>query len=144
MRRAHMTVMFAVLAMLVGDARSKPSTGSVRGTVTINAKGKAKSEKKGVVVYLEGVAGTPPVPKDHTVIRQREKQKVRRIYGILESSFKAAGAVTESAARKPRADAQKRRTSGAPDAKVLRESADKAEGSGYGRWQQLAGLTNGK
>ena len=70
--------------------------------------------------------------------------EVRRIYGILESSFKAAGAVTESAARKPRADAQKRRTSGAPDAKVLRESADKAEGSGYGRWQQLAGLTNGK
>lgn len=70
--------------------------------------------------------------------------EVRRIYGILESSFKAAGAVTESAARKPRADAQKRRTSGAPDAKVLRESADKAEGTGYGRWQQLAGLTNGK
>lgn len=70
--------------------------------------------------------------------------EVRRIYGILESSFRAAGAVTESAGRKPRADAQKRRTSGAPDAKVLRESADKAEGGGYGRWQQLAGLVNGK
>lgn len=70
--------------------------------------------------------------------------EVRRVYGILESSFKAAGAVTESAARKPRADAQKRRTSGAPDAKVLRESADKAEGGGFGRWQQLAGIVNGK
>jgi transposase-like protein len=70
--------------------------------------------------------------------------EVKRIFGILESSFKAAGAVTESAARRPRADAQKRRTSGAPDAKVLRESADKAEGNGYGRWQQLAGLVNGK
>lgn len=70
--------------------------------------------------------------------------EVRRIHGILESSFRAAGAVTESAARKPRGDVQKRRTSGAPDAKVLRESADKAEGNGYGRWQQLAGLVNGK
>lgn len=70
--------------------------------------------------------------------------EVRRIYGILESSFRAAGAVTESAARRPRADAQRARTSGSPDAKVLRESADKAEGNGYGRWQQLAGLVNGK
>lgn len=70
--------------------------------------------------------------------------EVRRIFGILESSFRAAGAVSESAARRPRGDAQKRRTSGAPDAKVLRESADKAEGTGYGRWQQLAGLVNGK
>lgn len=70
--------------------------------------------------------------------------EVRRIYGILESSFKAAGAVTESAARRPRADAQKHRSTGAPNAKVLRESADKAEGTGYGRWQQLAGLVNGK
>lgn len=70
--------------------------------------------------------------------------EVRRIYGILESSFRAAGAVTESAARKPRADAQKHRSTGAPNAKVLRESADKAEGTGYGRWQQLAGLVNGK
>ena len=70
--------------------------------------------------------------------------EVRRIYGILESSFRAAGAVTESTARRPRADAQRVRTSGSPDAKVLRESADKAEGNGYGRWQQLAGIVNGK
>ncbi|HEX5059974.1 MAG TPA: carboxypeptidase regulatory-like domain-containing protein [Kofleriaceae bacterium] len=74
MRRLPIIVMFAALVVFVGDARSKPSTGSVRGTVTINAKGKAKSDKKGVVVYLEGVAGTPPVPKDHAIIRQREKQ----------------------------------------------------------------------
>lgn len=70
--------------------------------------------------------------------------EVRRIFGILESSFKAAGAVTESTSRRPRGDSQKLRTSGAPNAKVLRESADKAEGQGYGRWQQLAGLVNGK
>ena len=74
MRRLPIIVMFAALVVFVGDARSKPSTGSVRGTVTINAKGKAKGDKKGVVVYLEGVPGTPPVPKNHAVIRQREKQ----------------------------------------------------------------------
>ena len=83
-----------------------------------------------------------------TVIENIDKgntvSEVKRIYSVLESSFKAAGAVTESAARRPRGDSQKRRTSGAPDAKVLRESAGKAEGNGYGRWQQLAGLVNGK
>jgi hypothetical protein len=88
-----------------------------------------KEQKKAVIESID---------KGNTV------NEVKRIFGILESSFKAAGAVTESAARRPRADAQKRRTSGAPDAKVLRESADKAEGNGYGRWQQLAGLVNGK
>jgi hypothetical protein len=67
--------------------------------------------------------------------------EVKRIFGILESSFRAAGAVNESAARRPRGDSQKRRTSGAPDAKVLRESADRAEGGGgFNRWTQLAGL----
>lgn len=70
--------------------------------------------------------------------------EVKRIFGILESSFKAAGAVNESARRAPRADSQKRRSSGAPNPAVLRESADRAEGSGFGRWQQLAGLVNGK
>lgn len=88
-----------------------------------------KEQKKSVIESID---------KGNTV------SEVKRIFGILESSFKAAGAVTESAARRPRADSQKRRTSGAPDAKVLRESADKAEGTGYGRWQQLAGLVNGK
>jgi plastocyanin len=40
----------------------------------VNKGGKAKADHKGVVVYLENVAGTPPTPKDHAVIRQREKQ----------------------------------------------------------------------
>jgi len=70
-------------------------------------------------------------------------KEVRSIFSILESSFKAAGTVSESAVRRPRADSQKARTSGAPTAKVLRESADKAENNGFGRWQQLAGLVNG-
>jgi hypothetical protein len=84
-----------------------------------------------------------------TVIESIDKgstvKEVKSIYGILESSFKSAGAVNESTARRaPRADSQKRRTSGAPDTRVLRESADKAEGRGFSRWQHLAGLTNGK
>ena len=79
-----------------------------------------------------------------SIDRGKSIDEVKNIFGVLESSFKAAGAISEGAVRKPRADAQKRRTSGAPDAKVLRESADKAEGGGqFARWQQLAKLTNG-
>ncbi len=70
---------FAVVAVVVAcarDAGSKPATGVVRGTVTVTVKkgASAKADHKGVIVYLEGVAGTPPPPKDHAVIRQREKQ----------------------------------------------------------------------
>jgi hypothetical protein len=80
-----------------------------------------------------------------SIDRASTVKEVRSIYSVLQSSFKAAGVTNESVRRAPRADAQKRRTSGAPDTRVLRESADKAEGSsGLGRWQQLAGLTNGK
>ena len=78
-----------------------------------------------------------------SIDRGQSVKEVKNIFSILESSFKSAGAVTENR-RAPRADSQKRRTSGAPDTRVLRESADKAEGGGYGRWQQLAGLTNGR
>lgn len=73
----------------------------------------------------------------------RSVKEVKRIFGILENSFRSAGVVAEGR-RTVKADSQKRRTTGAADARVLRESADKAEGSGYGRWQQLAGLVNGK
>lgn len=79
-----------------------------------------------------------------TVIESIDKgqsvKEVKSIYGILESSFRAAGAVNESAVRRPRADSQKRRTSGASDPRVIRESADRAESNGVSRWQQLAGL----
>jgi hypothetical protein len=71
----------------------------------------------------------------------RSIKEVKRVYGILESSFRSAGVVSEGR-RKPHADAQRKRTTGAPNTKVLRESVDRAEGtqSGAGRWQQLAGL----
>ena len=78
-----------------------------------------------------------------SIDRGQTVKEVKSIFSILESSFRSAGAVAEGK-RAPRADSQRRRTSGAPDTRVLRESADKAEGGGYGRWQQLAGLTNGR
>jgi hypothetical protein len=77
-----------------------------------------------------------------SVIESIDKGKtvneVKRISSILESSFGATGAISES--RKPHANAQKKRSTGAPKTEVLRESAGKEEGRGYGRWQQLAGL----
>jgi hypothetical protein len=78
-----------------------------------------------------------------SIDRGSSVKEVKNIFSTLESSFKSAGMVTETR-RAPRADSQKRRTSGAPNTQVLRESADKAEGGGYNRWQQLAGLTNGR
>jgi plastocyanin len=66
-------LIFAALALLAGDARSKPSTGSVRGNISVLVKGKVKTDKKGVIVYLENVPGAPPKQKN-AVIRQREKQ----------------------------------------------------------------------
>lgn len=78
-----------------------------------------------------------------SIDRGHNVKEVKSIFSILESSFKSAGVVTETR-RAPRADSQKRRTTGATNPEVLRESAGKAEGSGYNRWQQLAGLTNGR
>ena len=78
-----------------------------------------------------------------SIDRAKSIDEVKNIFGVLESSFKAAGAITEGKNTKARGDAGKRRTSGAPDAKVLRESADKAEGGQFSRWRELAKLTNG-
>jgi plastocyanin len=66
----------AVILFVARDAGSKPQLGSVRGSVNVLKGGKAKADKTGVIVYLEGVPGTPPVPEDHAIIRQREKQFV--------------------------------------------------------------------
>jgi len=65
--RLPLTVLVLVLA--AGDAVSGPAGGTVRGTVTVLHKSRA-----GVLVYLEGVPGTPTPPKDHPQIRQHDKQ----------------------------------------------------------------------
>jgi plastocyanin len=62
------------ILFLARDAGSKPQNGTVKGTISIKKDGKVRSDKTGVIVYLENVPGTPPVPKDHAVIKQREKQ----------------------------------------------------------------------
>jgi plastocyanin len=69
-----LAIVAAVMFVFVGDAGSKPQNGTVKGTISVLKGGKTKGDNKGVVVYLEGVPGTPPTPKDHATIRQREKQ----------------------------------------------------------------------
>ena len=70
-------------------------------------------------------------------------QEVKRIYTVLESTLQSVGALTET--KRPHADAQKRRTSAAPNEQVLRESVDRAKGGGsFARLQELAGLVGGK
>lgn len=68
--------------------------------------------------------------------------EVKLAYATLVESFRAATKkLTESNARRPKANAQRARTSGTPDQKVLSESVDKSNGSdGYARLRQLAGL----
>lgn len=69
------SLLIAALVLFVArDAGSKPQLGTVKGSVSVVKGGKAKGDNTGAIVYLEGVPGTPPVPKDHAVIRQREKQ----------------------------------------------------------------------
>jgi len=63
-------VALAVVACLPPRAGGAPATGKVTGTVVV----KGRKDGGGVLVYLEGVAGAPTAPRDHAVIRQREKQ----------------------------------------------------------------------
>ncbi|MGH9886698.1 MAG: carboxypeptidase regulatory-like domain-containing protein [bacterium] len=63
----------AILVMLAGfaaEAHASPNTGEIRGTVTV----KGRPTSAGVLVYLEGVAEEPAAPRDHAVIKQRDKQ----------------------------------------------------------------------
>ncbi|MDB4955123.1 MAG: uncharacterized protein JWO36_2692 [Myxococcales bacterium] len=62
------------LIVCIGIAWPAPKPGTVTGSVGIKVKGEAKKDRSGVVVYLEGVPGTAPIPKDHAIIKQREKQ----------------------------------------------------------------------
>lgn len=96
----------------------------------MNRHGKMTSEQQRSVVESIDKAGTVT--------------EVKRIFSILESSFRAAGAISESRVRRPHADSQKRRTSGEPNREVLRESAGKSNGDReLNRMRQLAGLVNG-
>ena len=63
-------IALAIGAGLPVEAHGAPATGEVTGTVIV----KDRKDGAGVLVYLEGVPGTPAVPVGHAVIRQREKQ----------------------------------------------------------------------
>lgn len=66
--------------------------------------------------------------------------EVKTVYEVINSSFAVASNLTESKSRKPMANAQRPRTSGGANQKVLRESVDRQQNDGFGRLQQLAGL----
>jgi plastocyanin len=63
-------IMLAVSGGIGAPAHGAPAPGEIRGTVTV----KGGKTSAGVLVYLEGIAGQPPAPRDHAVIRQRDKQ----------------------------------------------------------------------
>lgn len=67
--------------------------------------------------------------------------EVRMVFEAISNSFTAAARLSESKSRKPAANAQRPRTSGSPDQKVLSESVDRDNGT-YSRLSQLAGLGN--
>ena len=66
--------------------------------------------------------------------------EVKTVYEVINSSFAVASNLSEGKSRKPVANAQRPRTSGGANQKVLRESVDRQQSDGFGRLQQLAGL----
>ncbi len=67
----RLAIIVVVLATgFVTDALGAPGTGDIVGTVVVNG----AKPGAGVVVYVEGNYGVPVPPKEHAVIRQREKQ----------------------------------------------------------------------
>jgi hypothetical protein len=79
-----------------------------------------------------------------SIDKAKSIQQVKVVYEAIDNSIKAAAPkLSESVTRKPAANAQKARSSGSADQKVLRESVDRNEGTAqFGRLQQLAGLVN--
>ncbi len=70
--------------------------------------------------------------------RAKSIDEVKNIFEILTGTLSTASKLSESTTRKPAANAQRVRTSGAP--RVLSESDERAQGEGNARWKQLAGL----
>lgn len=93
----------------------------------LNGRGRLTTEQKKVVM--------------ESIDKARSVQEVKMVYETIVGSFKASQPLSESKVRKPSANAQRARSSGSPDQKVLRESADRGNGDGtVNRWKQLAGL----
>lgn len=91
----------------------------------LNKNGRLTAEQKKVVLEKIDKAGTIA--------------EVKMVYETIVDTFAAATQLSESKSRKPVANAQRARTSGAADQKVLSESVDHGNSS-FARLQQLAGL----
>jgi plastocyanin len=65
----RLAILAFVVSSIAGDAHGTPDTGELTGTVTI--RGGTSSH---AVVYIEKVPGQAIAPKQHAVIRQRDKQ----------------------------------------------------------------------
>jgi hypothetical protein len=82
-----------------------------------------------------------------SIDRARSISEVKMVYSTIVEGFKTTtAALTETRnIRPPKADAQRARTSGTPDSKVLSESVDRANNTDkFSRIRELAGLVNGK
>lgn len=77
-----------------------------------------------------------------SIDKARSISEVRMVFETLVGSLKAGAAMNESRQpRKPLANAQRPRTTGTPDQKVLSESVDKAQSDQkFSRIRELAGL----
>lgn len=92
----------------------------------LNTNGRLTKEQKKVVL--------------ESIDRAKSIDEVKTVYEVINNSFAVATQLSEDKSRKPVANAQRPRTSGAADQKVLRESVDRQTNDGFGRLQQLAGL----
>jgi hypothetical protein len=75
-----------------------------------------------------------------SIDKARSISEVKVVYETIVGSFKATGALVESKARKPAANAQRARSSGQPKQEVLRESVDRGSKDQFARMKMLAGL----
>lgn len=91
----------------------------------LNKNGRLTAEQKKVVL--------------ESIDKAKTIDEVKTVYEVINNSFAVASQLSESKSRKPVANAQRPRTSGTPDQKVLSESVDRDNGT-FSRLAQLAGL----
>jgi len=93
----------------------------------LNKHGKLTMEQKGVVL--------------ESIDKARSVSEVKMVAEAILNSFASVGQLSESKSRKPAVNAQRVRSSGAPDHKVLSESVDRSQtNESFARMQKLAGL----
>lgn len=92
----------------------------------LNTQGRLTTEQKRVVL--------------ESIDKARSINEVKMVYETIVGSFKAAGQLVESKARRPLANAQRARSSGSPKQEVLRESVDRGSNDQFARMKMLAGL----